>query len=413
MDLGHLGGYQHPTVNPQGQAFVPHSDGVPTELPGFGDRKSSMGSTNEREASSSPDTPYMSAASQVDQQVTIVRADHSPHVHYDYRTPSPQSGLHQYEQSLMLHSLAMHGHSLSKDSVSSFGPIIPPAITAVYESRVSRKSLEASLYNANRTTNVYIRGFPPETDDAMLLSYAANFGRVLTSKAMIDNQTGACKGFGFACFQTFQEAENCIRGFYGLGYDVSFARESFNARLKALSDPLSTNLYVSNLPRSMTEAELAAIFMGYTVESSRIQRDEHGNSKGVGFARFKTRKECDEVIEKFNGQLLGQERMPFQVRYADTQEQKRFKQVTQERRDFKSGEYNHVAYGPAPPSYYQLQHARAGSYSAMSRLPFGRRSNAHWAGYRHRNNVERARYALERIPKLELTSTRDALCDQK
>ena len=79
--------------------------------------------------------------------------------------------------------------------------------------------------------------------------------------------------FGFACYHTFLEAENCIRGFYNLGYDVSFARviaaslnkpkeksashlrqESFNARLKALSDPTSTNLYVSNLPRSMTEA---------------------------------------------------------------------------------------------------------------------------------------------------------------
>lgn len=31
--------------------------------------------------------------------------------------------------------------------------------------------------------------------------------------------------------------------------------------------------------------ELAAIFIGYTVESSRIQRDDKGNSKGVGFAR--------------------------------------------------------------------------------------------------------------------------------
>jgi hypothetical protein len=79
--------------------------------------------------------------------------------------------------------------------------------------------------------------------------------------------------FGFACYNSYQEAENCIRGFYSLGYDVSFARvnekpsskkdkaatshthqESFNARLKALSDPTSTNLYVSNLPRSMTEA---------------------------------------------------------------------------------------------------------------------------------------------------------------
>jgi hypothetical protein len=70
-----------------------------------------------------------------------------------------------------------------------------------------------------------------------------------------------------------QEAENCIRGLVSQKYEAGFARvsylptvakvesdiscfvkqESFNARLKTLADPNSTNIYVSNLPRSMTE----------------------------------------------------------------------------------------------------------------------------------------------------------------
>ncbi len=61
----------------------------------------------------------------------------------------------------------------------------------------------------------------------------------------------------------------CIRGFYRLGYEVGFARvsgaqlrskcmanlaqESFNSRLKAEGDEESTNLYLSNLPKSLTE----------------------------------------------------------------------------------------------------------------------------------------------------------------
>lgn len=64
----------------------------------------------------------------------------------------------------------------------------------------------------------------------------------------------------------------CIRGFHHLGYEVGFARvscptspptmpsadltyvqESFNSRLKAQGDDGSTNLYISNLPKSMTE----------------------------------------------------------------------------------------------------------------------------------------------------------------
>jgi hypothetical protein len=76
--------------------------------------------------------------------------------------------------------------------------------------------------------------------------------------------------FGFAKYFDVRDAELCIRGFYKLGYEVGFARvcesylkseyplttlqESFNSRLKAEGDENSTNLYVSNLPRDMTEA---------------------------------------------------------------------------------------------------------------------------------------------------------------
>ena len=101
-----------------------------------------------------------------------------------------------------------------------------------------------------------------------------------------------------------RDSEECIRGFYHLGYEVGFARESFNARLKAEGDESSTNLYLSNLPKRLTEGvstflwlsrafnqsltsfqELNAIFIGYHIVSSKILRDSMGNSRGVGFAR--------------------------------------------------------------------------------------------------------------------------------
>ncbi|KAL2167146.1 hypothetical protein VTG60DRAFT_1665 [Thermothelomyces hinnuleus] len=91
--------------------------------------------------------------------------------------------------------------------------------------------------------------------------------------------------FGFAKFADVRDSEKCIRGFYHLGYEVGFARESFNARLKAEGDETSTNLYLSNLPKRLNESELNAIFAGYHVVSSKILRDSMGNSRGVGFAR--------------------------------------------------------------------------------------------------------------------------------
>jgi hypothetical protein len=59
--------------------------------------------------------------------------------------------------------------------------------------------------------------------------------------------------FGFAKFADVENSRKCIAGFYRLGYEVGFARESFNSRLKAEGDESSTNLYISNLPRHMTE----------------------------------------------------------------------------------------------------------------------------------------------------------------
>ncbi|KAK6077565.1 sporulation-specific protein [Seiridium cupressi] len=122
-------------------------------------------------------------------------------------------------------------------------------------------------------------------------------------------------------------------------------QESFNSRLKAEGDEESTNLYISNLPKSITETELSAIFVNYTILSAKILRDSLGNSRGVGFARFESRELCDEIIDGYTGQPLGDEGLPMQIRYADTPAQKELKRITSERRQFRTNEYNVGAYG--------------------------------------------------------------------
>jgi hypothetical protein len=62
-------------------------------------------------------------------------------------------------------------------------------------------------------------------------------------------------------------------------------QESFNSRLKAEGDDTSTNLYISNLPKSVSETDLQTIFCNYTILSAKVLRDALGNSRGVGFAR--------------------------------------------------------------------------------------------------------------------------------
>ncbi|KAI1174612.1 hypothetical protein F4777DRAFT_599369 [Nemania sp. FL0916] len=344
---------------PAGRAGIlsERSEAATKELPDLANRRSSY-STNE----STPATPFFGGSMAArDPSSRVAVFDRS-----SYTTPSPQQYLGgaltvpQHPKGLYSYPLVI---DRDLDALLRRDPAIPPAVPAVFTPRKSMKTLEQSLVNnipGNR--NVYIRGLHPTTDDDLLLRFTERFGKVETSKAIIDTTTGACKGFGFAKFCDVRDSEACIRGFFRLGYEVGFARESFNSRLKAEGDDESTNLYISNLPRNFSEAELGTVFMGFTILSSKILRDGMGNSRGVGFARFESRDVCDRVIEQYQGFKLGPDGLPMQIRYADTPAQKELKRITSERRQFRTNEYNVGAYGTTmvgmPPNMYN----QAGSY---------------------------------------------------
>lgn len=62
-------------------------------------------------------------------------------------------------------------------------------------------------------------------------------------------------------------------------------QESFYSKLKTFADKQNTNLYVSNLPKTMNEHALGNLFAPHKVCSARILRDRQGRGRGVGFAR--------------------------------------------------------------------------------------------------------------------------------
>ena len=54
-------------------------------------------------------------------------------------------------------------------------------------------------------------------------------------------------------YETEQDTKNAMDALNAMGYQVTFAKESFNAKMKSLQDDDSTNIYISNLPSSMDE----------------------------------------------------------------------------------------------------------------------------------------------------------------
>ncbi|EMD69907.1 hypothetical protein COCSADRAFT_195632 [Bipolaris sorokiniana ND90Pr] len=287
----HAGTYLQQAAYQYGQGVIDNSPVPPAwatrmssaEIPSLMTPRRDSISSNEND---NPGTPHGSGGMYRYGNNTAIM-DRSPNALYlSSATPSPSQLAHPYQvmapiqKQQTIPTLPPHLLALVHQE-----PPIPRAIPAPSS---PHKPLDRSLENKTGETNVYIRGLLPETTDEMLHM------------------------FGFIKYHNFEDAEDCIRGFHYLGYEVSFARE------------------------------LASIFAPHKVCSSRILRDSSGTGRGVGFARFESRDICDLVIKEFNNTPVskpGGEEHLIQIRFSDTHEQKMLKQQTAAGRVFRAAEY--------------------------------------------------------------------------
>ncbi|PGH18411.1 hypothetical protein AJ79_00480 [Helicocarpus griseus UAMH5409] len=360
--------------------FVTGPPVIPGSVPGYtwpyamngeapdlsGPRRDSWSSIEENH----PCTPGVDQAGQQECYPAVAPADRSP-ILYNYNTPSPSMSQQPYLPFQMMKGAS--GYVLQDlDALTQQDPPIPRAVPAMW-TNPSDLTLAKCLENREGITNVYIRGFLPETTDEMLHAYASRFGKIDRCKAIVDLETGLCKGFGFVQFFSFDACENCIRGFFHLGYQASFAQKSRNSRLKDLEDKSSTNIYCTNVPIDWVEADLRRHFQPFHVISEKISRDEKtGVSKEVGFARFETREIAEKVLAQFHN-VTAKDGVKLLLRFADTKAQKQLKQQSNERRAYRAGEYNYsvemVSGGTPSPTLQRLQQTAA-HFSPNSQASF-------------------------------------------
>jgi hypothetical protein len=164
-------------------------------------------------------------------------------------------------------------------------------------------------------TNLYIRGLNPNTTDKDLVSLCNSFGKITSTKAIIDQTTNKCKGYGFVDFENPQAAELAVQALQNQGIQAQMAKQQEQ-------DP--TNLYIANLPVYFTEKNLENMFKEYgTVISTRILRKPDGISRGVGFARMESKEKCDQIINAFNNKMLPGSTEPLLVKFADSGNKKK------------------------------------------------------------------------------------------
>lgn len=66
---------------------------------------------------------------------------------------------------------------------------------------------------------LYVGNLPYSMRDDDLQQHFASFGEVVSSKVMLDRDTGRSKGFGFVEMGSREEAQGAIRGMNGQSFD--------------------------------------------------------------------------------------------------------------------------------------------------------------------------------------------------
>jgi len=158
-------------------------------------------------------------------------------------------------------------------------------------------------------TNLYIRGLLPNTTDKDLVNLCQSYGKIVSTKAIIDQNTNKCKGYGFVDFELPMSAEAAVKALTAQGVQAQMAKQQEQ-------DP--TNLYIANLPNYMSENDLESMFAPFgQVISTRILRDNNGISRGVGFCRMESKEKCEAIIAAFNSKFLSGWKEPLTVKFAD------------------------------------------------------------------------------------------------
>ncbi|KFD67520.1 hypothetical protein M514_12079 [Trichuris suis] len=226
---------------------------------------------------------------------------------------------------------------------------------------VDRSGQSASSDSPNEQlsqTNLYIRGLPQNITDKDLYNMCQQYGKIVSTKAILDKATNLCKGYGFVDFDSPEAAEKAVKVLSSQGYQAQMAKQQEQ-------DP--TNLYLANLPVSWTEKNLEQLLAPFgTVISTRILRYVNGQSRGVGFARMESRETCEKIIEKFNGQVLpGAAQEVLLVKFADSGKKHRRQQhYSHESLQVTNGE------GPYGLSTFDPNHLPSGCLSSSVFPPY-------------------------------------------
>eukprot|EP00026_Physarum_polycephalum_P012757 Phypoly_transcript_13086.p1 GENE.Phypoly_transcript_13086~~Phypoly_transcript_13086.p1 ORF type:complete len:280 (+),score=45.36 Phypoly_transcript_13086:61-840(+) len=214
-------------------------------------------------------------------------------------------------------------------------------------------------------TNVFVKYLPAELEDAGLKDLFAPYGDIISSKVMVDHQTGSSLGYGFVRFATPEEAQQAILKLSGqrVGSKVLLCKLS-NSSPNIVTPELSTNLYIKPLLPSTTEESLREIFAKFgPIAALKVMVDKvTGESKQIGFVRYENQEDATAALNAMHGKKLASDQPTLIVKYAETEIQR----IVRKSRG-QSSPYPQPPSPPPSPTYY---YSPSLVYTPVQYMPF-------------------------------------------
>lgn len=168
-------------------------------------------------------------------------------------------------------------------------------------------------------TNIYVKNFTEMTDEK-LRSLFSKYGKI-TSCAIMKNQDGSSRGFGFVAFEDPKAAEQAVNEMHNkeingqLMYvgraqkkterQNELKRHYEQMKLERFNRFQGVNLFVKNLDDAIDDARLRKEFNTFgTITSAKVMMEE-GRSKGFGFVCFSSPEEATKALLEMHGKLIG------------------------------------------------------------------------------------------------------------
>ncbi|KAK4590840.1 hypothetical protein RGQ29_021148 [Quercus rubra] len=190
----------------------------------------------------------------------------------------------------------------------------------LYVSKFMKKSERMAAQEELNFTNLYVKNLSEDTTEELLRDQFSKFGKVSSVAIMKDNQ-GKSRGFGFVNFESSEDAKNAVGALNGafIGSKYLFVgraqrktereellKREYMERCNYTNEQLkASNLFVNNLSTSVDDNKLKKHFSTCgQLTSVKVMCLDNGISKGFGFVRFSNPEDAMKALHTLNGTTL-------------------------------------------------------------------------------------------------------------